>query len=93
MEFRFSRAVGVPFNNKVHTFPCVDKALAITVHSCVSHCSKINKETKLVVRQIFGQIHVGSATTFCPKEPAYLIPHVDASDALIVNPVWGTCLQ
>ena len=51
--------------------------------------SIIDKEAKLVVSQILGQIHVGSATTFCSKEPAYLIPHVDASDALVVNPVWG----
>ena len=39
--------------------------------------------------EYLGQIHVGSATTVCSKEPAYLIPHVDASDALVVNPVWG----
>ena len=90
MAFRFSRADVVPFNSKVHTVLCVDKSLAVVVHSCVGHLSKIDKEAELVVRQIFSQIYVGSTTTFYPKEPAYLIPHVDANDALIVNPVWGT---
>ena len=27
---------------------------------------------------------------FLPKELTYLIPHVDAIDALVVQPVWGT---
>ena len=37
IAFRFSRAGGVPFNSKMHTVLCVDKALAVTVHSCVGH--------------------------------------------------------
>ena len=90
MAFCWSRACGVPFNSKLYTILCVDKALAVAVQSCVRHGSKIDKEAELVARQIFGQVHVGSATTFCPKEPAYLIPQVDASYALIVNLVWGT---
>ena len=78
----------VVFLGKLHAVICVDKALAIAVQSCVSHCSKIDKE--LVVRQILGKIHVGSAIAFLPKELTYLIPHVDALDALVVQPVWGT---
>ena len=90
MTFCCSRACNVPFNSKLHTVLYVDKALAIAVHSCVSHCLKIDKETKLVASKIFGQVHVRAATTFCPKELACLTPHADSCDALIVNPVWGT---
>ena len=32
-----SRAGGVPFNSKVHTVLCVDKALAVAGHSFVGH--------------------------------------------------------
>ena len=32
-----SRACGVPFNSKLHTVLCVNKALAVAVHSCVGH--------------------------------------------------------
>ena len=90
MAFRFSRAGGVSCNSKLHVVICVDKALAIAVQSCVSHCSKIDKETELVVRQMPGKIHVGSAVAFLTKELTYLIPHIDALDALVVQPVWGT---
>ena len=43
----------------------------------------IKRPNLLSVR--YFQIHAGFATTFCPKEPAYPIPHVDASDALVVT--------
>ena len=87
MAFRFSRTGGFSCNSTLHAVICVDKALAIAVQSCVSHCSKIDKETELVVRQILGKIYVGSAVAFLTKELTYLIQHVDALDAFVVQPV------
>ena len=37
VTFRCSRACSVPFNSKLITILCVDKALAVAVQSCVSH--------------------------------------------------------
>ena len=37
VTFCYSRACGVPFNSKLYTILCVDKALAVAVHSCVGH--------------------------------------------------------
>ena len=88
---------------KMWHFAVPEPVVFLSIASCIPSCVLIRRwplpckvvsaidrrslEAELVARQIFGQIHVGSATTFCPKEPAYLIPHVDATDALIVNPV------
>ena len=37
VAFHCSRACCVPFNSKLHTVLCVDKALAVAVQGCVSH--------------------------------------------------------
>ena len=46
------------------------------------------KRAKLAACEIFGQIHVGpAALRFRLKEAGHLLPHVGATDALVVDPV------
>ena len=37
MAFHCSRACGVSFKGELYTILCVEKALAVAVHSCVGH--------------------------------------------------------
>ena len=37
VAFHCSRTCGVPFKGELYTILCVDKALPVAVHSCVSH--------------------------------------------------------
>ena len=71
------------------------------MHGGVGHGSQVNPETELVAREILGQGHVGPAAIECVRPlfecmPARvevkgeLIPHVCATDTLVVDPVGNT---
>ena len=89
-----SRARGRSFYLKMHAIFGVDKPRAVAVQCCVGHRVQIDKQTKLIACNKFGQIHVRPAPMshlfnfiFAPKELFDLGPHVFAINACVVNPV------
>ena len=65
----------------------VDEPLAVAVQGCVGHGPQVDEEAELVACEIFGQIHVGAASSVRVEEAGEFIPHVGATDALVVDPV------
>ena len=55
------------------------------MHGGVGHRPQVDPEAELVVGEIFGQGHVGLLLRF--EVPGQFLPHVAATDALVVNPV------
>ena len=57
------------------------------MHGGVGHGTQVNPETELVAGEILGQRHVGPAATVWFEVTGDLIPHVFATDALVVHPI------
>ena len=82
-----SRAGGDPFDLELHTVLCIDQPLAVAVHGGVGHGAQVDPEAELVGGEILGQCHVGPAATVWVEVTGQFIPHVSATDALVVHPV------
>ena len=57
------------------------------MHGGVGHGAQVNLEAELVGGKILGQRHVGPAATVWVEVTGELIPHVFATDALVVHPI------
>ena len=86
------RARGRSFDLKMHAIFGVDKPRSVAVQCCVGHRAQIDKQTKLIACDKFGQIHVRPAPMpsflifiFALKEPFDLGPHVFAVNTRVVN--------
>ena len=94
VAMQVSRARGPPFDLKMHAIFGVDKPRSVAVQCRVGHRAKIDKQTKLIACDKFGQIRIRHAPTtlfsfpFIPKEPFDLSPDVFAISARVVKPVW-----
>ena len=53
----------------------------------VRHGPQVDPEAELVASEILGQVHVGPAARARSEVTGEFIPHVGATDALVVNPV------
>ena len=58
------------------------------MHGGVGHGAQVDPEAELVVGEIFGQGHVGPLLRF--EVTGQFLPHIAATDALVVNPVGHT---
>ena len=56
------------------------------MHGGVGHGAQVDPEAELVAGEILGQRHVGPAATVRFEVTGDLIPHVFATDALVVHP-------
>ena len=56
------------------------------MHGGVGHGAQVDPEAELVGGEILGQRHIGRAATVWFEVTGDLIPHVFATDALVVNP-------
>ena len=86
---------------ELHAVLGVDQPLPVAVHGGVSHGPQVDPEAELVAGKILGQGHVGPAARASPRPgPRALVrvplrvevtreflPHVAATDALVVHPV------
>ena len=66
---------------------CINQPLAVAVHGGVGHGTQVDPEAELVGGEILGQRHVGRAATVWVEVTGELIPHVFATDALVVHPI------
>ena len=65
----------------------IDHPLTVAVHGGVGHGAQVDPEAELVGGKILGQRHVGRAAAIVWFEvTGDLIPHVFATDALVVHP-------
>ena len=60
------------------------------MHGSIGHRTQVDPEAELVVGEIFGQGHVGRAAPVWVEVTGQFLPHVAATDALVVNPVGHT---
>ena len=60
--------------------------LAVAVQGGVRHGPQVDPEAELVASEILGQVHVGPAARVRFKVTGEFIPHVGATDALVVDP-------
>ena len=56
------------------------------MHGGVGHGAQVDPEAELVGGEILGQCHIGPAVTVWFEVTGDLIPHVFATDALVVHP-------
>ena len=93
-----SRARSCSFDLELHAVLCINQPLAVAVQGGVGHGPQVYPETELVVSEILGQGHVGSPAPGCVRAPCAcvpsrvevtgeFIPHVAATDTLVVDPV------
>ena len=92
------RAGSCSFDFELHAVLCINQPLAVAVQGGVGHGPQVDPETELVASEILGQVHVGTTAIGCVRAPCAcmpsrvevtgeLIPHVSATNLLVVDPV------